>query len=293
MTGPANGGVPTAARAVLFMLGAVVLFTLMDVFAKAMAVHFHTVQIVWARYAFHILLLFMLMPRRLIRIYGRTNNPGLQVLRGSLILAATSIFFTALGYVPLADAVAVDMLAPLFVVALSIPILGERVGPRRWAAVVVGFAGAMIVIRPGLGVVHPAGMLVIVSTALFALYQVITRLLSAADHPLTTLLYTGGTGVVVLSFVVPFVWRDAGLEGWLLMAGIGAVGCASNFLIIKAYELAQASFLAPIVYSQIVTGTIFGYLFFGDFPDLYTLLGAGIICACGLYITWRESRAEA
>jgi len=195
--------------------------------------------------------------------------------------------------VPLADAVAVDMLAPIFVVALSIPILGEKVGPRRWAAVVVGFLGAMVVIRPGLGAVHPAAMLIVISTALFALYQVVTRLLSAADHPLTTLLYTGGTGVAVLSFVVPFVWRDAGLEGWLLMIGIGAVGCASNFLIIKAFELAQASFLAPLVYSQIVTGTLFGLVFFGDFPDAYTLCGAGLIVASGLYITWRESRADA
>jgi drug/metabolite transporter (DMT)-like permease len=286
---------PTAApaRAALFMLGAVALFTLMDVFAKAMADHFHTVQIVWARYAFHIAILFVLMPRRLIRVYGRTGNARLQVLRGALILGATSIFFTALGYVPLADAVAVDMLAPLFVVALSIPILGEKVGPRRWVAVVVGFLGAMVVIRPGLGAVHPAAMLIVVSTALFALYQVVTRLLSTADHPLTTLLYTGGTGVAVLSFVVPFVWRDAGLEGWLLMIGIGAVGCASNFLIIKAFELAQASFLAPFVYSQIVTGTLFGLFFFGDFPDAYTLCGAGLIVASGLYIIWRESRADA
>lgn len=281
------------ARAVLFMLGAVVLFTLMDVFAKAMADHFHTVQIVWARYAFHIAILFLLMPRRLFRVYGRTRNFRLQVLRGALILGATSIFFTALGYVPLADAVAVDMLAPIFVVALSIPILGEKVGPRRWAAVIVGFLGAMIVIRPGLGAVHPAAMLIVVSTALFALYQVVTRLLSAADHPLTTLLYTGGTGVAVLSFAVPFVWRDAGLEGWALMIGIGAVGCASNFLIIKAFELAQASFLAPFVYSQILSGTLFGLVFFGDFPDVYTLLGAALIVASGLYITWRESRAEA
>ena len=293
MTGSAVPGIPAPVRAVLFMLGAVVLFTLMDVFAKAMAEHFHTVQIVWARYAFHILILFVLMPRRLFRVYGRTRNARLQVLRGTLILAATSIFFTALGYVPLADAVAVDMLAPLFVVALSIPILGERVGPRRWAAVTVGFLGAMIVIRPGLGAVHPAAMLVVVSTALFALYQVVTRLLSAADHPFTTLLYTGGTGVAVLSFVVPFVWRDAGLEGWLLMVGIGLVGCASNFMLIKAYELAQASFLAPIVYSQIVTGTLFGLIFFGDFPDMYTLLGAGLIVAGGFYVTWREGRAEA
>jgi drug/metabolite transporter (DMT)-like permease len=296
MTGAGRNRAETRAnhypRAVLLLLAAILLFTVLDTLAKHLSAEYHVVQVLWARYAFHVAWLLPLLRGRRLLQYARTSELSIQLARGFLLLGTTGIFFTAISFIPLADAVAIEFIAPLFVVAFSIPFLGERVGARRWVAVLVGFLAALIIIRPGLGVLHPAALLLLVSSAFFALYQIATRRLTAEDHPLTTLIYTGGFGAVVMSLAVPFFWTAPTLADWGLMAAMGAVGVVSNLAVIKAFENAPASFLAPIMYAQILTATALGYAVFGDFPDRFTILGSAVIVACGLYVTYREARLE-
>lgn len=290
--GRAEARASNYARAVLLLLAAIMLFTVMDALAKHLSAEYHVVQVLWARYAFHVAWLLPLLRGARLRLYARTSEPSIQLARGFLLLGSTALFFTAISFIPLADAVAVEFIAPLLVVAFSIPLLGERVGRRRWAAVAVGFAAALVIIRPGLGILHPATLLILVSSSFFALYQIATRRLTAGDHPLTTLVYTGGFGAAVLSLAVPFFWTAPTLAGWGLMVALGAVGAVSNLAVIKAFENAPASFLAPIMYTQILTATAMGYAVFGDFPDGLTILGAAVIIACGLYVTFREARLQ-
>lgn len=277
---------------ILFLVLAGFLFTILDASNKHLTGAYAVAQVVWARYAFQWLVVPAIVGRVSLAAAIRTRNLPLQILRSLLLLLATVCFVIALHFVPMADASAVGKVGPLMLTALSIPLLGERVGPRRWAAVVVGFIGALIIIRPGMGSAHWALFLPLLTAFFFALYSIATRKLSRVDPPQTTFLYTGVVGTLVASAAVPFFWRAPDLFGWTLMIGSGVFAGLGHLSLIQAYKRAPASALAPFAYVQLVWATLVGYAVFGDFPDAPTILGALIIIASGVYVVYREGRRE-
>lgn len=277
---------------ILFIVGAGFLFTILDAGNKFLTETYAIVQVVWARYAFQWIVVPAIIGRVSLASAIRTRNLPLQILRSLLLLLASASFVTAIHFVPLADASAVGKVGPLMLTALSIPLLGEHVGARRWAAVVVGFIGALVIIRPGFGTAHWALFLPLLTAFFFALYSIITRLLSRVDPPVTTFLYTGVVGTLVATAAVPFFWRTPDLVGWLLMIGTGTIAGLGHLSLIQAYKRAPASVLAPFGYVQLIWATLVGFAVFGDFPDTPTILGALIIMASGIYVIYREGRAK-
>lgn len=276
---------------ILLMLGGMFLFSAVDTQAKFLTATLHPLQIVWTRQLgllIGVLILLALRGRSVLR----TRHPGLQIARGVLAAGSASLFIVAVSYAPLADAVAVSFVAPFMVTVLGALILREPVGVRRWIAVVIGFIGAMIVIRPGMGVIHPAVMLVLVAATLFALRQIISRALSGADPVETTVAYTALAGSLVLSVPLLFVWRwpSSGLEVALLV-GVAVLAALAEVLVIKALEVAQAVVVAPVQYTMLIWGVFYGWLVFGQLPDFWTWIGALIIVATGVYTLHRERLA--
>lgn len=278
-------------RAIVLILITLSLFPVMDSGAKYLVQNgYDFVQVVWARYVFHVaaMLVFLVSSQRRLWL-RRPRGPGLQLIRAVLLMGATALFFAALRVIDLAEAVAVNFVAPLMVVVFSVVLLGEKVGPRRWGAVGVGFLAILIILRPGTGVFQWASLLVVGAAACNALHQLVTRKLSVIDHPMTTLFISGLVGAVCLSAIVPFHWRDPDLLGWGLMVGIGMLGAMSHYTLIRAFQYAPASMLAPFGYTQIVVATVIGYVVFDNFPDLWTIFGALLIIASGLYVAYREA----
>lgn len=282
-----------ALTGILLMVAAVSLFPASDAMSKFLTADYHALQILWLRHVVQLgMVLAMLAAGRRWSLM-RTRRAGLQLLRGVLTVTATLLFIMALKFVPLVDAVTILFAQSLFMVALSVPLLGERVGPHRWGAVIAGFAGVLVVMRPGLGVVHWAASLALVCALSNALYQIVTRRLAETDSAITTFFYVSAIGVVALAPTMPFVWKDVSEAGWLWLLAAGLVGGLGHYLIIKAFDFAGASVLAPFNYAQIGAATLLGYFWFGDVPDRWTILGLAIVIGSGLYILHRERRAAA
>ena len=237
----------TVLRGIVLMLAAGFMFVLMDATAKHLAQTYSVTQVAWARYVFHMVTLPVLFGRHRWTAVLRTPRLGLQLARSVLLLASTFLFFLAVKFIPLADATAIGFVGPLLVTALSVPLLGERVGWRRWAAVIVGFAGVLVIIRPGFGMLHWAVVLPLLVAVCFALYQIGTRVLSRTDGWTTTLFYSASVGVVAMSAAVPFQWRTPDLAGWAAMAFLGLMGSLGHLAMIRAFAAAPASTLAPFV----------------------------------------------
>ena len=273
-------------RGIALMLLAVVGWVSMDTVGKLLVADgVSPWQVTWARYAFH---LAVMLPFVLVgRVRVRTARPGLQFVRSLLLLAVTFLIYTALGLLPLATVNAIGFLTPLLITALSVPLLGEKVGIRRWLAVAAGFAGVLILVRPS-PEMELALLLPMAASLMNALYQLSTRFLSHTEPAATTLLWTALVGMAVSSVVVPFVWVSPGAWAWTLMVFLGAMGCLSHYLMITAYAAAPAPTLAPFVYTQLLWVLPVGWIVFGDFPDLWTLVGAAVIAASGLYTFHRE-----
>ena len=250
------------------------------------------VQVVWGRYVFHLIFAALILGPRLMRV-ARTANLRLQLLRSLFMLGASGFYFAGVRSLPLAEANAIAFTTPILVVLLAQPVLGERVGLRRWLGVGFGFLGALIVIRPGSGVMDLAAAFLLASALCNACYHIATRQLGARDDPLTTLFYTALVGTLGASAALPLVWQPLDAEGWFLLATIGAFACAGHFAIIKAYQAAPAPVVAPFNYAILIWTVVFGYLVFGDLPGPWTVLGAAIIVMSGLYILRRERGADA
>lgn len=270
------------------MLASVALLPIMDGFAKSMSGSFAVAQLVWARFLFQSLLIVPLAMATSPRALLRPSRPWLQVGRGVGILLGTFLFFGAIRTMPIADALALLFIAPLIVTALSPLVLGEPVGIRRWSAVLVGFGGALVVLRPGLTVLQPGALLALGAGVSFAGYVLLTRRLSHAAPPLVTLAFTSLVCLAAASAVLPFVWVTPDGGQLARMAAMGAIGAGGHYLMIRAFEQAPAALLAPFGYAEIITATIVGYYWFGDFPDGATWLGIGILVASGVYISLRE-----
>ncbi len=270
------------------MLGAMFLFVSVDTQAKVLSETVPVLQIAWAR-----LMGLGLGALGLLIVRGpgllRTRHPVIQVTRGFLVVGSSVLFIIAITYVPLVDAVAVAFVAPLLVTIMGAIFLREPVGIHRWGAVVVGFVGAMIVIRPGLGVVHPAALLVLGAAGMFAVRQVISRMVSDSDSTLTTVAYTSLVGIVLISLPLPFIWETPQTtQEVVMLVAIGLIAACAEFLLIRALEVAQAVVVAPMQYTMLVWSAIYGVLVFSYFPDIWTWVGSLIIVASGLYTFHRE-----
>ncbi|MEZ5935504.1 MAG: DMT family transporter [Alphaproteobacteria bacterium] len=268
---------------VFWMLVTAFFFVCVHATGKFLLTRYPLVQVVWGRYIFHLLLALIILAPRLARIV-RSGNLKLQLLRSAFMLFSTTFYFAGVQFLPLTEANAINFLTPVLVVILAQPVLGERVGLMRWIGVAVGFAGAMIIIRPGSGLIDVAAGLMILSAFSNACYQLSTRWLGAIDDPLTTLLYTALVGSIGASLAVPFAWEPVDGAGWLLMLLIGAFALIGHFALIKAYRLAPAPTIAPFSYSILLWSAAFGYVIFDQLPDLWTVIGAGIIVISGIII---------
>ena len=287
--------VPANARltGIALMCGATLFFTGIDTSAKYLNYYMDTVQVVWARYLGAFLVGFMFFNPLTEPGLTNTKRPWLQLVRSALLLFSTILNIFALRYLQLDETMSILFATPLLVAVFSIPFLGERIGPRRWAAIVVGFIGVLIITRPGLGHMHPAAFLTVAGTFCFALYNISTRILSTTDSSGTTLFYSNLFGAVVMSMAVPFVWTWP--NGWFqiaIMVIMGACGAFGHYLLIAAHRLAPASILAPFIYTQLIWVSISGYLVFSDLPNHWTLIGAAIVIASGLYLLYRERKVR-
>ena len=279
-------------RGIVFIVLATVLFVSMNTGVKLLRPSLPTLELIWARTLGHLVFVFALFGPthggwRLLA----TRKPRTQIARSLLLLTSTSFFFTALGYVPLADATAVSFTAPLVVAALAGPMLAERVGLAHWLAIAAGFVGALIIIRPGAAGANPHLLLVLGSAACYAVYQILTRRVAGFDPPETGVTYSALVGTVVLSAVVPLVWRTPDrLWQWLVLLALGLLGGLGHYCVARALLWAPASIVSPFHYVQLVGAAAMGYLAFGDVPTTGMWLGSAVIVASGLAIAWRERR---
>ena len=275
-------------KAIFYNLLAWVILPVMDGLAKYLSVDLPVLQIVWARYFFTVVitLSFIIIFFRKQLVW--TSKPKLQLFRGLILLCANMLFFYAISIISLAKALTLAFVAPLIVTALSPFILGEIVGYRRWLAVIIGFIGSLIVIRPGLIEFNLATLAALGTGFFYGIYFIITRKLHTADSPLLTLLITGVVGAIILSAYMPFSWIEPNPNQWLFMFCIGLCASVGHFFLILSLKYADASKLAPFSYFEIVTNVIIGYYFFSDLPDIWTWVGLLIIINSGIYISIRE-----
>jgi drug/metabolite transporter (DMT)-like permease len=275
-------------RGIVLMLAALAFFSCSDAASKLMTTTLPAVEVAWLRFCVFTLLMLGTAVGTGQAHTLRSKRPILQALRGLGVLGSSIFFIMGLAFLPMAEATAIAFISPMIVTALSIPILGEVVGWRRWSAVMVGLLGVLIVVRPGAGAFEPAAILPILSAASWAIALVVTRKMSGSDGPLVSLTYAAVVGLLVTSALVPFTWV---MPGWREV-GLGLVtGVASTiaqWLVVLAFQQARASVLAPFSYSQLVWSGLLGYVIFGNVPDEWTLAGASVIIASGLYTAHRE-----
>ena len=290
MTSALRADVNTQRGILLFCL-TMFLFSMMDAVAKSMTQHYEPFLVTWARYAsqtFWSLLVFS--PR--LRSLLRTEHLWLQLIRSGFLFAATFCFFSSIAYMKLAEAVAVFEVAPLLITGLSVIILGEKVGYRRWIGVLVGLFGALVIIRPGTDVFQPAALLPICAAFFFAAYTISTRFLSADEPPATSFLYTTLVGTVVASIILPGFWTTPALEHVPILATFGVLGGIGHYLLILAFTATQASVLAPFSYVGLIFSAFWGFAIFNELPDIWTWIGAAIIVGAGLYVWYREQAVQ-
>ena len=275
-------------KAIILNASAWMIVPVMDAFAKHLSISMDVFQITWARYFFTVVFTLSLM----VFFYRETlvwsKRPKLQLIRGFILAFSTLCFFYSISVISLPKALTLAFVAPITCTALSPIFLNEKVGIRRWSAVLVGFLGTLIVIRPGFIDVNLATLAALACGICYGFYLVITRKLSTSDNSLLTLLFTGVVGLVIISLFVPSVWVNPTLKEWIMMAIIGLIASVAHLFIILSLKYADASKLAPLGYTEIITNIIISYYFFHELPDNWTYLGLFIIVLSGLYISRRE-----
>jgi drug/metabolite transporter (DMT)-like permease len=275
------------------MCAALASFACLDTTAKYLSQYVDTRQVVWVRYTGAFVYAFALFNPLTRPGLLKTQRPVLQIVRALLVLGATTLGFTALRYLQLDQVLTIMFSTPFLVTALSGPLLGEWVKWRRWTAVCVGFLGVLLVTRPGVGGIHPAALFSVGAAICYATFIISTRVLSRTDSDETTLFYSNLVGVLALAPTLPFVWTTpTDPLVIVLMIVIGAFGSFGHYLFIVAHRLAPAAVLAPFIYTQFIYVIAFGYLVFGNVPNRWTLAGAAIVIASGLYIINRERKVR-
>jgi drug/metabolite transporter (DMT)-like permease len=278
-------------RAILLMVLAVLCFSVMDASVKALAPRIGVLPTLWARYAGQMLVVLILVAPRLHHV-ARTHYPILQGLRSVLLMCATGLFFLAISRMPIADAAALMSVNPILLTLGAALFLGEALGPRRIAGIAAAMIGALIVIRPGSAVFSVDALLPLAAAVCYSAYALLTRRVGANEDVWTSLFYTGVVGTVILSAVVPFAWQSPDLAGWGLIAMVALAGTAGQMALIRAFSQGEAAMLAPYAYTGILFATTWGMVFFGEWPDVWTICGALVIAASGLYVWHRETRSR-
>jgi len=279
-------------RGIVLTLGAVTVFAIADTLAKYLAATLPVVEIQWIRYVIYLGLALALASRSAPRSARwamlRPRNPRLQLLRGVCVVGSSVLFVFGIRHMSMAQATTISFISPLLITVLSIPLLGEVVGIRRWAAVLAGLAGMLIVVRPGTGGFQPAALFGVASSCCWAMALIITRKISASDPAVTTVLCSAVIGTIVLTILLPFevVWPSAWAFGLALVLGV--LASFGQWMVVLAHRQAPASLLAPFNYLQLPLVTLGGFLVFDNLPDRWTLLGASVIIASGLYTAHRE-----
>jgi drug/metabolite transporter (DMT)-like permease len=276
-------------KAIILNLSAWVMLPIMDGFAKHLSLTLPVLQITWSRYFFTVAIVLPIMLFFFRKNFIWTEQPKLQLIRGLLLFCANILFFYSISILSLAKALTLAFIAPLIVTALSSFLLGEKVGLRRWIAVITGFIGSLIVIRPGFVEINLASFAALGTGVLYAFYLIVTRKLHNSDHPLLTLLLTGTVGAIIGSLIVPSVWVQPSINEWYMMFAIGFFASIGHLLLILSLRYADASKLAPFGYFEIVTNIIIGYFYFNHLPDLFHFTGLLIIISSGIYIFRREA----
>ena len=276
-------------KAIIYNLLAWAILPFMDTIAKYLSADLSFFQITWARYFFTVFFTLPLMFLFFRKNLTKSTEPGLQIFRGLTLFFANVLFFYSISIISMAKALTLAFVAPLITTALSSIFLREKVGIKRWSAVVFGFIGSLIVIRPGFIEFNLATVAALGTGCFYGIYLVITRKLHTSDNPLLTLLLTGVVGAVVGTFIVPVVWINPTFNQWSLLALMGIFACLGHLFLILSLKYADASKLAPFGYFEIVTNVILGYYFFSDFPHFWTWVGFVVITCSGIYISFREN----
>lgn len=273
------------------MLMAGCLFPLMGGFAKLLGQEYSSLQISWARAFGHIVFLSALFLPRFGLSVVKTKRFGLQLLRSSMLFTSNACYFFGIGFIPLGKAAAISLAAPLAVALLAWPMLGERTTRSRVAALLIGFVGVLIVIRPGTALFHWASLFIVASGTCYGIYQILTRKVAGIDPPETSALLSAMVGGFGMFLVLPFVWQTP--DSWLdlgLFLGVGILGALGHYCVAHAFGYAPANVLSPFQYFQLLASVFVGWLMFSEFPDTATWLGAAVIVGSGLYIGWSGSR---
>ncbi len=274
-------------RGGFLMLGATVMFSVSDTMAKYVTQSVPAIELATIRYAVFVAMAGSALFRRR-RTSLRSRRPALQVIRGVGVVGSAVAFILALGSLPIAEATALNFITPLLITLLAIPVLGEVVRPQGWLAVLIGFAGVLVVVRPGVGGLHLSALLVLLSSLCWCMAMLVTRRLVGVDRSSTTLLWTASTGFVLLLCVVPFFLAPLTLRQGGLCLAVGLVASTGQWLAVLAYRYARATVLAPLTYAQLIWSSALGLLVFGVAPDRWTLVGAVIIAGSGLYVVHLE-----
>lgn len=279
----------SALKGIGLMLAAMAVLPYLDVAAKFLGQQgIPVLQIVWGRMAFGAVLTLPFALKSDGLPVFLPSLPGYQTLRAVLLLASTSFFFAGLRYLSVADTLAIFFVQPLVLTLLSPFVLGEHVGWRRWLAVAAGFCGTLIIIRPGLKELNFGVLFALLSGTSLALYLLLTRRISGRVSALVTTFQTNLIATVILTAIMLWTWVMPNPWQWLLMFMVGLIAVVGHYLIVRSYDFAEASLLAPLAYTEMITAVIAGWFFFGDFPDRWTFAGVAILIACAIYISWRE-----
>ncbi|MFT4013597.1 MAG: DMT family transporter [Paracoccus sp. (in: a-proteobacteria)] len=273
---------------IALLLLAIFLFTLMDATAKHLAQSYHPAQLIWVRFMTNLVLVGVILAPRLGRTM-RSARPMVQLFRGLAQLASIGLFFTSLQFIGLAEATAIMDINPVLITLAAALFLGESLGLRRILGIGAALLGAMLIIRPGAGVFQPAALLPLIGAFTYAAGAVLTRM-ARCDSLATSILWSAVVGSAISSIAVPFFWRPiAGGDVWAFLL-LGLLGTAAQVLLIRAFALAEAAVIAPFGYTSLIWAGIWGWLFWGTIPDGWSVTGALIIVAAGLYVWWREAR---
>jgi drug/metabolite transporter (DMT)-like permease len=275
-------------RGIALLLASTVFLGMSDATSKYLSATLPSIEIAWIRFLVFALIMIPAMVPGSPRFALRTQRPVLQVMRGMALLGSSLLFISGLRFLPIAEASATSFVSPLFVTALSIFFLGEKVGLRRWLATAVGLVGVMIILRPGTGAFHPAAFFPVVSAFAWACTLIMTRMMSGRERVMVTMTYSSIVGFAVLCALVPFVWVTPSWHDILFGLLIGVASTAGQWIVVLAFRYADASVLAPFSYTQLLWVSVLGFLIFGEVPDIWTITGAVFIVASGLYTAHRE-----
>ncbi len=265
------------------------LFAVMDSMSKLLVRDYPISETLWVRYLiFSLFALWIARPLGIRRV-ARSTRPWMQAARSLLSVVEALVFVLAFRYLPLADTHAVAASSPLMVVAMSAPLLGERIGIHRAISVLAAFAGVLLIVRPGFAAFQWALLIPLLGAFLWAIYQIMVRFLARDDRPETTLLWSAGAGLIALSLVAPWDIQFPDPKGWALLIAVGIMGSLAHYALIRALDYAEASAVQPYGYLLLVWATVMGWLVFGDVPGPWTIAGACIVVLSGLY-TWIRDR---